>query len=131
MWTHVVTHVLSVLGCVYTHMAMCPIVVWPSGGLAWCCVQCAERKKEGKKEKVKSLSCVRPFATPWIVAHQAPRPWNFPGKDTGVDCHFLLQGIFRRASLEAQMVESLPAVQETRVQCAWLFPFHDMFPKPS
>ena len=21
-------------------------------------------------------------------------PWNFPGKDTGVDCHFLLQGIF-------------------------------------
>ena len=22
------------------------------------------------------------------------RPWNFPGKDTGVGCHFLLQGIF-------------------------------------
>ena len=21
-------------------------------------------------------------------------PWNFPGKNTGVDCHFLLQGIF-------------------------------------
>ena len=21
-------------------------------------------------------------------------PWDFPGKDTGVDCHFLLQGIF-------------------------------------
>ena len=21
-------------------------------------------------------------------------PWNFPGKDTGVSCHFLLQGIF-------------------------------------
>ena len=21
-------------------------------------------------------------------------PWNFPGKSTGVDCHFLLQGIF-------------------------------------
>ena len=21
-------------------------------------------------------------------------PWNFPGKDTGVGCHFLLQGIF-------------------------------------
>ena len=20
--------------------------------------------------------------------------WNFPGKDTGVGCHFLLQGIF-------------------------------------
>ena len=22
------------------------------------------------------------------------RPWDFPGKNTGVDCHFLLQGIF-------------------------------------
>ena len=22
------------------------------------------------------------------------RPWNFPGKSTGVGCHFLLQGIF-------------------------------------
>ena len=24
-------------------------------------------------------------------AHQAPRPWNFPSKNTGVGCHFLLQ----------------------------------------
>ena len=23
------------------------------------------------------------------------RPWDFPGKNTGVGCHFLLQGIFR------------------------------------
>ena len=23
-----------------------------------------------------------------------PSPWNFPGKNTGVGCHFLLQGIF-------------------------------------
>ena len=32
------------------------------------------------------------FATPWTVAHQAPHPWDFPGKNTGVGCHFLLQG---------------------------------------
>ena len=25
------------------------------------------------------------------AAHQAPDPWDFPGKNTGVDCHFLLQ----------------------------------------
>ena len=41
-----------------------------------------------------SLSPVRLFATPWTVAHQAPRPRDFPGKSTGVGCHFLLQGIF-------------------------------------
>ena len=28
------------------------------------------------------------------VAHQVLHPWNFPGKSTGVGCHFLLQGIF-------------------------------------
>ena len=42
--------------------------------------------------KVKSLSRVRLFATPWTVAYQKS-PWDFPGKTTGVGCHFLLQGI--------------------------------------
>ena len=40
------------------------------------------------------LSRVQLFATPWTVAHQAPSPWDSPGKNTAVDCHFLLQGIF-------------------------------------
>ena len=30
-------------------------------------------------------------ATPETAAHQAPRPWDSPGKNTGVGCHFLLQ----------------------------------------
>ena len=47
------------------------------------------------KVKVKSLSCARLFATPWIVAcTKLLSPWDFPGKSAGVDCHFLLQGIF-------------------------------------
>ena len=29
------------------------------------------------------------FVTPWAVVHQ----WDFPGKNTGVDCHFLLQDL--------------------------------------
>ena len=29
--------------------------------------------------------------TPYTLAHQAPRPWNSPGKNTGVGCHYLLQ----------------------------------------
>ena len=45
-------------------------------------------------KKVKSLSRVQLFATPWTVAHQALCPWDSPGKNTGVGCHFLLQGIF-------------------------------------
>ena len=42
------------------------------------------------------LGHVRLFATPWTVAHQSPLsrlhcPCNFPGKNTWIGCHFLLQ----------------------------------------
>ena len=40
------------------------------------------------------LSYVLLFATPRTGAHQAPLPWDSPGKNTGVGCHFPLQGIF-------------------------------------
>ena len=44
---------------------------------------------------MKSLSRVRLFATPWSVAGtRLLHPRDFPGKSTGVGCHFLLQGIF-------------------------------------
>ena len=29
---------------------------------------------------------------PWTGAHQALCPWDFPGKNTGVGCHFVLRG---------------------------------------
>ena len=32
--------------------------------------------------------------TPWTAAFQAPLSMDSPGKNTGVGCHFLLQGIF-------------------------------------
>ena len=47
--------------------------------------------KQTMKVKVKSLSRVQLFATPWAVAYQTLHPWDFPGKSTGVGCHFLLQ----------------------------------------
>ena len=40
------------------------------------------------KVHVCMLSCFSPvqlFVTPWTIAHQA-RPWNSPGKNTGVGC---------------------------------------------
>ena len=42
------------------------------------------------KVKVKLLSCVRLFVTPWTIRFL--HPWDSPGKNTGVGCHFLLQG---------------------------------------
>ena len=45
---------------------------------------------------VKSLSRVPLFATPRAVAYHTRLlcPWDFPGSSTGLDCYFLLQGIF-------------------------------------
>ena len=31
-------------------------------------------------------------------------PWNFPGKNTGGGCHFLLQGIFPRQGLKPRLL---------------------------
>ena len=39
-------------------------------------------------------------------------PWNFPGKNTGVGCHFLLQGIFPTQELN-------PASEKINVDYTW------------
>ena len=51
--------------------------------------------------KCYSLRHVLLLVTPWSVACQAPFsmgsllcPWDSPGKNTGVGCHFLFRGIF-------------------------------------
>ena len=46
---------------------------------------------ESMKVKVRSLSRVWLFATPWTVAHQAPPSMGFSGKNTGVGFHFFAQ----------------------------------------
>ena len=46
------------------------------------------------------LSHIWLFATPRTVARQAPRPWDFPDKNTGVGCHSLLQVIFQTQGLK-------------------------------
>ena len=55
------------------------------------------------------------FATQWTVAHQAPLSMGFFRQNTGVGCHFLLQGIFltqgsnpHLLSLLHWQVDSLP-----------------------
>ena len=41
-----------------------------------------------------SLNHVWLFVTPWTVTRSLLCPWDFPGENTGVGCHFLLQGLF-------------------------------------
>ena len=54
----------------------------------------------GRKERrEKRVGWYHLFLSPfypviWFLIHLYIRPWDFPGKNTGVGCHFLLQGIF-------------------------------------
>ena len=53
-----------------------------------------------------SLSCVclRPYE---LQPTRLFYPWNFPGKNTGVGCHFLLQGIFPTEGSNPQLLHLL------------------------
>ena len=64
---------------------------------------------------VQSFSHVQLFTIPWAIACQAAMSWDFPSKNTGVDCHVLLQGIFLIQGLKPHLscllrwqVDSLP-----------------------
>ena len=59
------------------------------------CVAISFSKHKSWKWKWKSLSHVQLFATPWTVYST----WNSPGKNMGVGCHFLLQGVFSTQGL--------------------------------
>ena len=65
--------------------------VWDS--LTWGCSHSPCLLPLSSSHVCTALSRV-PIVTPWTVALQAPPSVDFSGKDTGVGCHFLLQGIF-------------------------------------
>ena len=46
-----------------------------------------------------SLSHVWLFLTPWTTPWQAPHPWGFAGKKTGMHCHFQLQIVQANCSI--------------------------------
>ena len=45
-----------------------------------------------------------------MAAHQAPRPWDSPGKNTGVGCHFLLQCM--KGKSESEVAQSCPTLHD-------------------
>ena len=49
-------------------------------------------------------NCVRFFVTPWTTAHRAPLSIDLPGKNTGVGCHFPLQGLFLTQGSNSHLV---------------------------
>ena len=54
------------------------------------------------------FSRVRLCATPQTAAHQAPLPWDSPGKNTGVGCHFILQCM--KVKSESEVAQLCPTL---------------------
>ena len=46
-------------------------------------------------------------------------PWNFPGKNTAVGCHFLLQEIFQARGSNPSLLHRLPWQAESVPLCPW------------
>ena len=53
---------------------------------------------------------VRFCKTPKMAAQQAPRPWDSPGKNTGVSCHFFLQCV--KVKSENEVSQSCPTLSD-------------------
>ena len=75
------------------------------------------------------FSSVRLSATLWIGAHQAPCPWDSPGKNAGMGCWALLQGLSPTQGLNLPLlcllhwqVGSLPLVPPGKPH-SWAFIF--------
>ena len=71
------------------------------------------------------FSRVRLCATPEMAAHQAPHPWDSPGKNTGVGCHVLLQSM--KVKSESEVTQSCPTLRDP-MDCSPLCSFiHGIF----
>ena len=56
----------------------------------------------------KSLQLCPTLCNPQTAAHQASRPWDSPGKNAGVGCHFLLQCM--KVKSESEVAQSCPTL---------------------
>ena len=57
-------------------------------------------------DAAKLLQSCPTLCDPIDSSHQAPRPWDSPGKNTGVGCHFLLQCM--KVKSESEVAQSRP-----------------------
>ena len=57
------------------------------------------------------FSCVRLCVTPQTQPTRLPCPWDSPGKNTGVGCHFLLQCMKVKSESEVAQITLISGIQ--------------------
>ena len=65
---------------------------------------------EAAAAAAKSLQSCRTLCDPIDGSPQAPRPWDSPGRNTGVGCHFLLQCV--KVKSEREVAQARPTVSD-------------------
>ena len=68
----------------------------------------------GAAAAAKSLQSCRTLCDPIDDSpphRRLPRPWDFPGKNTGVGCHFLLQCM--KVKSESEVAQSCPTLRDS------------------
>ena len=79
-------------------------------------------------------------ATPWTVATRLLCPWDSLGKNTGVGCHFLLQGIFPTQGSNLGLLHCMQILYQVSYKGSPTLggptlqsrpPFHDLTPNHS
>ena len=60
-----------------------------------------------------------------MAGPQAPRPWDSPGKNTGVDCHFLLQCM--KVKNETEVAHSCPTLSDPMDRSLPVSSIHGIF----
>ena len=75
-------------------------------------------KNAAAAKSLQSCPTVRPHRR---QPNRLPRPWDSPGKNTGVGCHFFLQCM--KVNSESEVTKSRPhGLQPTRLLRPWDFP---------
>ena len=68
-------------------------MLWPRMCVCMYLGTCSVRRKHRLFATLRTVGMDRSLCNPGIDTSLF-YPWNFPGKSTGVGCHFLFQGIF-------------------------------------
>ena len=76
--------------------------------------------KQGKSSLLllSPFSCVQLCATPQMTPTRLPHPWDFPGKNTGVCCHFPLQCM--KVKSESEVAQSCLYIDTHYKSDLWL-----------
>ena len=101
---------VRLLATPWTAAHQAPLAMGFSGQEYWSGVPLPSLLSELLLLLLSPFSRVRLCVTPETAAHRLPCPWDSPGKNTGVGCHFLLPCM--KVKSESEVAQSCPTLSD-------------------